>query len=107
MELQLKDSQMRMEQQKQMHDQMVKCLGVLQQPSFSSIDVSKSITDATQSAMVNQLERELEALRAQSAERENQLNSKIEDQREQILDLKKENEAMLLDHKDSESKLRQ
>ena len=68
-----------------MHDQMVKCLGVPQpQPSFSSIDVSKSITDATQSAMVNQLEKELERLKAQSTERENQLNSKIEDQEEEI-----------------------
>ena len=76
---------MRMEQQKQMHDQMVKCLGVpRQQSSISSVDVSKSITDATQSAMVSQLEKELQALKSSSSERENELNSKIEDQAEQI-----------------------
>ena len=56
--------------------------------------------------MVSQLEKELQALKTQSNEKENELASKIEDQAEQILNLKRENEAMLLDYKDSDSKLR-
>ena len=85
-----------------MHDQVVKCLGAPQQPPISSIDVSKSITDATKSAMVGRLENELEALRSQFAERENHLNSQIEEQRLQITDLQKEHEQIILQNKDSE-----
>ena len=71
----MKDLQMRMEQQKSMHDQMVKCL----RESSAQIDVSKSVSDATQSAMVVRLENEISAQRVEKNERETSLNRQIEE----------------------------
>ena len=42
--------------------------------------------------MVGRLENELDALRTQFTERENDLNSRIEEQRQQITELQKEHE---------------
>lgn len=52
---------MRMEQQKSMHDQMVRCL----RENSGQIDVTKSISDATQSALVVRLENEISAQRTE------------------------------------------
>ena len=58
-----------------MHDQMVKCL----RESSSQIDVSKSVTDATQSAIVVRLENEISAQLVEKNERETSLNRQIEE----------------------------
>ena len=83
-ELQLKELQMRMEQQKSMHDQMVK---YLRDQQHGSVDVGKSISDATQSAMVVRLENELQEQRQEQARREKDLAGQLEAQQSQVADL--------------------
>ena len=68
-----------------MHEQMVKCLR--ENGPSASIDVSKSISDATKSAMVLRLENEIAALRLEQTDREKSLNRQIEEQSKQIGDL--------------------
>ncbi len=60
-----------------MHEQMVKCLR--ENGPATSIDVNKSISDATQSAMVVRLENEIAALRIEQTDREKGLHRQIEE----------------------------
>ena len=87
-ELSFKDLQMRMEQQKSMHDQMVKYLR--QNDSALTVDVTKSISEATQSAVVMRLESEIASQRLEHRQREKDLAGQIEEQNSQISDLLKE-----------------
>lgn len=68
-----------------MHAQMVKCMQ--ENGPASSIDVTKSISDATQSAMVVRLENELKAQRLEQTEREQNSNRQITEQTQTITDL--------------------
>ena len=88
-----------------MHDQMVKCLR--EQGPASSVDMSKSISDATQSAIVMRLENELAAQRVEQAEREQSLNRQLEEQGKAKSETQMRNEKLSLVAKDLEWQLTQ
>ena len=89
-----------------MHEQMVKCLRETSN-NGGQTDVSQSISDATQSALVVRLENELSAQRVEQTERESALNRQIEEYRRGSADLQKENEKLSLQVKDLEWQLNQ
>ena len=88
-----------------MHDQMVKCLR--ENGPTTSTDVSKSISDATQSAMVVRLENELAQQRAEQADRTQSLTRQIEDGERRASELNTKNEKLCLQIKDLEWQLQQ
>ena len=86
-----------------MHEQMVKCL----RENSGHLDVSKSISDATQSAMVVRLENEISAQRGEQNDREINLNRQIEEYSKSVVELQKENEKLMLQVKDLDWQLNQ